>query len=258
VNGFAYDGFFIPYGATFLLFSDYMRPPIRLAALSKLQSVFVFTHDSIFLGEDGPTHQPVEQLASLRAIPNLHVWRPGDPLEVAASWAAALQRKDGPTALVFTRQKLPPLQRPTPGDVRKILRGAYTLVDCQGEPELVIIATGSELPSSQEALKFLDDRLRARTRLVSMPCVERFLEWPGDEQRKLIPHDTKTRLVAVEAAGGLDWYRIIGDGFMIGIDRFGASAPDKALADAYGMTPQKIAARIGKWMAEGARTNTKG
>ena len=258
VNGFAYDGFFIPYSATFLLFSDYMRPPIRLAALSKLQSVFVFTHDSIFLGEDGPTHQPVEQLASLRAIPNLHVWRPGDPVEVAASWAAALQRKDGPSVLVFTRQKLPPLQRATPGAVRKVLRGAYTLVECDGEPELVIIATGSELPASQEALKFLDDRLRARTRLVSMPCVERFLEWPGDEQRKLIPHDTKTRLVAVEAAGGLDWYRIIGDGLMVGIDRFGASAPEKALADAYGMTPQKIAGRIGRWIAEGARTNTKG
>jgi transketolase len=258
VNGFAYDGFFIPYSATFLIFSDYMRPPIRLAALSRLQSLFVFTHDSIFLGEDGPTHQPIEQLASLRAIPNLHVWRPGDPLEVAASWAAALQRKDGPTALVFTRQKLPPLQRATAGDVRKILRGAYTLVDCEGEPDLVIIATGSELPASQEALKFLDDRLRARTRLVSMPCVERFLEWSGDEQRKLIPHDTKTRLVAVEAAGGLDWYRIIGDGLMVGIDRFGASAPEKALADAYGMTPQKIAGRISRWMAEGARTNTKG
>ena len=160
--------------------------------------------------------------------------------------------------LVFTRQKLPPLQRATPGDVRKVLRGAYTLVECDGEPELVIIATGSELPASQEALKFLDDRLRARTRLVSMPCVKRFLEWPGDEQRKLIPHDTKTRLVAVEAAGGLDWYRIIGDGLMVGIDRFGASAPEKALADAYGMTPQKIAGRIGRWIAEGARTNTKG
>jgi transketolase len=258
VNGFAYDGFFIPFSATFLLFSDYMRPPVRLAALSKLQSVFVFTHDSIFLGEDGPTHQPVEQLASLRAIPNMQVWRPGDPLEVAASWAAALERKNGPSVLVFTRQKLPPLQRATPGDVRKVLRGAYTLVECEGEPELVIIATGSELPASQEALKFLDAELRARTRVVSMPCVERFLQWSGDEQRKLIPHDTKTRLVAVEAAGGLDWYRIIGDGLMVGIDRFGASAPEKALADAYGMTPQKIAGRIGKWIAEGARTNTKG
>jgi transketolase len=257
-NGFAYDGFFIPFGATFLLFSDYMRPPIRLAALSRLQTLFVYTHDSIFLGEDGPTHQPIEQLASLRAVPNLQLWRPGDPLEVAASWTAALQRKDGPTALVFTRQKLPPLQRATKGDLQKILRGAYTLVEAQGEPELVIVATGSELPASQAALQFLDAGLRARTRLVSMPCVERFLEWPGDEQRKLLPHDTKTKLVAVEAAGGLDWYRIVGDGLMVGIDRFGASAPDKALAEAYGMTPQKIAGRISEWLSQGARTNTKG
>jgi len=257
-NGFAYDGFFIPFGATFLLFSDYMRPPIRLAALSRLQTLFVYTHDSIFLGEDGPTHQPIEQLASLRAVPNLQLWRPGDPLEVAASWTAALQRKDGPTALVFTRQKLPPLQRATKGDLQKVLRGAYTLVEAQGEPELVIVATGSELPASQAALQFLDAGLRARTRLVSMPCVERFLEWPGDEQRKLLPHDTKTKLVAVEAAGGLDWYRIVGDGLMVGIDRFGASAPDKALAEAYGMTPQKIAGRISEWLSQGARTNSKG
>jgi transketolase len=138
------------------------------------------------------------------------------------------------------------------------LRGAYTLVEAQGEPELVIVATGSELPASQAALQFLDAGLRARTRLVSMPCVERFLEWPGDEQRKLLPHDTKTKLVAVEAAGGLDWYRIVGDGLMVGIDRFGASAPDKALAEAYGMTPQKIAGRISEWLSQGARTNTKG
>ena len=116
----------------------------------------------------------------------------------------------------------------------------------------------TEYPASQAALQFLDPGLRARTRLVSMPCVERFLEWPGDEQRKLLPHDTRTKLVAVEAAGGLDWYRIIGDGLMVGIDRFGASAPEKALAEAYGMTPQKIAGRISKWLAEGARTNTKG
>src|SRR5207237_7793981 len=122
VNGFAYDGFFIPYGATFLLFSDYMRPPIRLAALSKLQSLFVFTHDSIFLGEDGPTHQPIEQLAALRAIPNIQVWRPADGVETAASWAAAIERKDGPSVLAFTRQKLAPLQRSSPADVRVAMR----------------------------------------------------------------------------------------------------------------------------------------
>ena len=261
VNGFAYDGFFLPYSGTFLVFSDYMRPPIRISALSKLRSIFVFTHDSVLLGEDGPTHQPIEHLAALRAIPNIQLWRPGDPLEVAASWAAALERDDGPTVLIFTRQKLPPLQRATPGDIQKVLRGAYALVEPQLEagedPELCIVATGSELPVAQSALGLLDSRLAAKTRLVSMPCVERFLSWNGDAQRKLIPHDTKTKLVALEAAGGLDWYRIIGDGLMVGIDRFGASAPEKAIADAFGLTPQKVAGRIQKWLQEGARTNTK-
>ena len=253
VNGLAYDGFFVPYSATFLLFADYMRPPIRLASLSRLKSIFVFTHDSIFLGEDGPTHQPIEQLASLRCIPNIEVWRPADGVETAAAWAAAIERQDGPSALALTRQKVPALQRATPANVRQALRGAYALVDVEN-PELVILATGSEVATAQQALEFLDKSLRVR--LVSMPCVERFLKWSGDEQRKLIPHG-RARIVAVEAAGGLDWYRLIGDGLMVGIDRFGASAPEKALADAYQMTPQKVAGRISKWLAEGARTNAK-
>src|SRR5205823_2411754 len=180
VNGFAYDGFFLPYSATFLLFADYMRPPIRLAALSKLHSIFVFTHDSIFLGEDA-------------------------------------------------------------------------LVDVE-DPDLVVVATGSEVSTSQQALQFFDKSLKVR--LVSMPCVERFLRWPGEEQRRLIPHG-RAKMVAVEAAGGLDWYRIIGDGLMVGIDRFGASAPEKALADAYDLTPHKVAGRISKWLEGGGRTNTK-
>ena len=253
VNGMAYDGFFTPYSATFLLFSDYMRPPIRLAALSRLSSIFVFTHDSIFLGEDGPTHQPIEQLACLRAIPNLEVWRPADGLETAASWAAALERKDGPSVFAFTRQKLQPLQRARAASVRECLRGAYALNEV-ADPDVVVIATGSEVPLAQAALPLMDSKYKVR--IVSMPCVERFLKWPGDEQRKLIPHG-KAKLVAVEAAGGLDWYRIIGDGLMVGIDRFGASAPEKALADAYDLTPQKVAARVSKWLSEGARTNTK-
>ena len=230
-----------------------MRPPIRLAALSKLHSIFVFTHDSIFLGEDGPTHQPIEQLAALRCIPNLDVWRPADATETAASWAAAVERKEGPTALAFTRQKLPVLQRSRPANVREALRGAYALVDVE-DPDLVIVATGSEVSTSQQALQFFDKSLKVR--LVSMPCVERFLRWPGEEQRRLIPHG-RAKMVAVEAAGGLDWYRIIGDGLMVGIDRFGASAPEKALADAYDLTPQKVAGRISKWLEGGGRTNTK-
>jgi transketolase len=253
VNGFAYDGFFTPYSATFLLFSDYMRPPIRLAALSRLPSIFVFTHDSIFLGEDGPTHQPIEQLATLRCIPNLEVWRPADAMETAASWAAAISRQDGPSALAFTRQKLAVLQRSTPANVRKTLRGAYALNEVE-DPDVVIIATGSEVAAAQQALQFLDKSLKVR--LVSMPCVERFLKWSGDEQRALIPHG-RASLIAVEAAGGIDWYRIIGEGLMVGVDRFGASAPEKALADAYNLTPQKVAGRISKWLAEGARMNAK-
>jgi transketolase len=259
VNGFAYDGFFLPYSATFLPFADYMRPPIRLAALSRLRSIFVFTHDSIFLGEDGPTHQPIEQLATLRAIPFMETWRPADAIEVAASWTAALTREDGPSILVFSRQKLPALQRTAPAEVRKILRGAYALVEPKlaagEEPELVVIATGSEVSLAQEMLKSLKPELAARTRIVSMPCVERFLKWPREEQRKLLPHDTAAKLVAVEASGGLDWYRIVGDGMVVGIDRFGASAPEKALADAYGFTPAKVAAKIQGWMAGGAKTN---
>ncbi|MCA1829293.1 MAG: transketolase [Myxococcales bacterium] len=253
VNGFAYDGFFVPYSATFLLFSDYMRPPMRLAAISRLQSIFVFTHDSIFLGEDGPTHQPIEQLACIRAVPNMELWRPADGLETAASWAAALERKDGPSAFAFTRQKLQPLQRSGKADVRECLKGAYALNDV-ADPDVVVIATGSEVALAQAALPLIDKKYEVR--LVSMPCVERFLKWSGDEQRKLVPHG-KARLVAVEAAGGLDWYRIVGDGLVIGIDRFGASAPEKALADAYDLTPPKVAGRISKWLNEGARANTK-
>jgi len=256
VNGLAYEGNFIPYSATFLLFSDYMRPPIRLAALSHLQSIFVFTHDSIYLGEDGPTHQPVEQLASLRAIPNLEVWRPADPTEVAAAWTSAIERKHGPSLFALSRQKLAPLQRATPGNVREAMKGAYALVEPgEGKAELVMIATGSEVSAAQAAIAFLPAELQKKTRLVSMPCVERFLKWPREEQRKLLPHDGKARLVAVEAAVGLDWYRLIGDGLMIGVDRFGASAPEKALADAYNLGPAKIASRIVEWINEGGQAS---
>jgi transketolase len=183
----------------------------------------------------------------------MEVWRPADGVETAASWAAAIGRQDGPSTMAFTRQKLPVLQRSAPANVRQALRGAYPLNDVD-DPDLVILATGSEVSTAQQALQYLDKSLKVR--LVSMPCVERFLKWSGDEQRKLIPHG-RARLVAVEAAGGLDWYRIIAGGLVVGIDRFGASAPDKALADAYDLTPQKVAGRISKWLATGARTNTK-
>ena len=251
VNGLAYDGSFLPYGATFLIFSDYMRPTIRLAALSKLRSMFVFTHDSIFLGEDGPTHQPIEQLGTLRMIPNLDVWRPADPLETAAMWAAALMRTEGPSLFSLSRQKLAPLARPAAIDVRTAMKGAYALVEpvlAAGEqPALVILSTGSEVATSQAALAFLAPELRAKTRLVSMPCVERFLRWKKADRDALVPAGVKT--CAIEAAGGLDWYRLVGrDGLVHGIEKYGASAPEKALAEAYGFTPQHVAAQITAWL----------
>ena len=254
VNGFAYEGNFRAFGATFLLFSDYMRPPLRLAALSHLPAITVFTHDSIFLGEDGPTHEPVEQLCTLRAIPNLQVWRPADGVEVAAAWAAALENTHGPTIFALSRQKVPVLQRTAAASVRAAMRGAYAVVEPQGEAELVIIATGSEVGAAQAAIALLPESVRGKTRLVSMPCVERFLKWPREEQRKLVPHGGKARLVAVEAAIGIDWYRIIGDGLMAGVDRFGASAPEKALAEAYNLTPAKIAKRITEWLNAGGES----
>src|SRR5260221_7817713 len=155
-----------------------------LAALSRLQSIFVFTHDSIFLGEDGPTHQPVEQLAAIRAIPQMEVWRPADGIETAASWAAALERRDGPTTFAFTRQKLAPLQRSGPANVRECMKGAYALNDV-ADPDVVVIATGSEVALAQAALALIDKKYKVRA--VSMPCVERFLKWSQDDQRKLVP-----------------------------------------------------------------------
>jgi len=244
-NGLAYDGFFIPFVGTFLVFSDYMRPPIRLAALSGLQAIYVFTHDSIFLGEDGPTHQPVEHLTALRAIPNLHVVRPADGLEVAAAWAHALERRDGPTALVLTRQKLSQLGRAPGFDTALAARGGYVVVDAPGS-RLTVIATGSEVAAAQGALAILAKKGVA-ARLVSMPCAACFEAQPADYRREVLPPDH--RLVAVEAARGLEWWRHVGrDGLVIGVDRFGASAPEKALAEAYGLTPAAIADRIERWL----------
>ena len=246
VNGLAYDGAFIPYGSTFLLFSDYMRPPLRLAAISGLQAITVFTHDSIFLAEDGPTHQPIEQLAGLRSVPHLHVVRPCDGTEVAAAWAHALERKHGPTLLILSRQKVTPPARARPADVREAMRGAYTLVEPDGKPDVVLVSTGSEVGPALEAAKLLAGR---KVRVVSMPCQACFLEWPRAAQNALLPQDGSAKLVAIEAALGLDWYRLVGTaGLVVGIDRYGASAPEKALADEYGFTPAKLAAKISAWL----------
>ncbi len=245
-NGLAYDGLFIPFTGTFLQFADYMRPAVRLAALARLQTIYVWTHDSIFLGEDGPTHQPVEHLSALRAIPNLHVVRPCDPVEVAAAWAHALLRRDGPTALVLTRQKLAPVRR-GPGYAPELaLRGGY-VVEAPERARFTVVATGSEVPLAQAALDLLAKK-GITGRLVSMPCFEQFEAQPAAWRDEVLPRALP--VAVVEAARGIEWWRLAGrDGLVVGIDRFGASAPEKALAEEYGFTPAKIADRLERWLA---------
>ena len=243
-NGMAYEQLFVPFCATFLQFADYMRPPIRLAALSKLQTIFVYTHDSIFLGEDGPTHQPIEHLTTLRAIPELHVVRPGDGLETALGWAHALERKDGPTALILSRQKLAKIARPTGFDAAAVAKGGYVVQDAPGAT-LTVIATGSELATAQAALELLAKQGIA-ARLVSIPCLACFEAQPASYRDTVVPRSH--RVAVVEAARGLEWWRYAGrDGLVVGIDRFGASAPEKALAEEYGLTPAKVAEKIAAW-----------
>jgi transketolase len=244
-NGLAYDGAFIPFVSTFLIFSDYMRPAVRLAALSRLQVIYVWTHDSIFLGEDGPTHQPVEQLTALRAIPNLHVVRPADGVEVALAWTHALERRAGPTALVLTRQKPPPVQRSVPFDAARAARGGYVVADPAGA-KATLVATGSELATAQGAAALLAAR-GTPARVVSVPCLECFLAQPEAYRREVLPRDQ--RVAVVEAARGLEWWRLAGaDGLVLGIDGFGASAPEKSLAEDYGFTPAKVAERVAAWL----------
>jgi transketolase len=245
-NGLAYDGLFIPFTGTFLQFADYMRPAVRIAALAGLQVVEVWTHDSIFLGEDGPTHQPVEHLTALRAIPNLHVVRPCDGEEVAVGWAHALQRRGGPTALVLTRQKLASLRRDGAFDAAAALRGAHAVASPAGA-RFTLVATGSEVPLAQAALDLLAKK-GIVGRLVSMPCRECFEAQPEAVRDAIVP--PALPVAVVEAARGLEWWKLAGrTGLVIGIDRFGASAPEKALAEEYGFTPAKVAERIEGWLA---------
>jgi transketolase len=240
MNGLALSGF-VPFGSTFLIFSDYMRPAIRLAALMNQQTVYVFTHDSVFLGEDGPTHQPIEQLWALRLIPNLHVVRPADALECAAAWTHAMLRKDGPTALILSRQNLPTLERPAGFDPKRVLDGAYVLSDTD-KPDLVLIATGSEVHVAVEAKKILEGKGR-RVRLVSAPCLEAFAALPASAREAVLGRGA--RRVSIEAGRTLPWSGLLGDGGLaIGIDRFGASAPAERLAEELGLTGQRVAAHI--------------
>jgi transketolase len=250
MNGLARYGFFIPAGSTFLVFSDYCRPAIRLSALMKQQVVYVFTHDSVFLGEDGPTHQPVEHLSSLRLIPNLQVIRPADAVETAAAWAMALQKKDGPTALVLTRQKLPAIERDPGFSPEDVLRGAYAMKRLGEKPQVAIFASGSELALALAAGEILHKE-NIHAQIVSVPCLEVFLSQPP-EYRNSVTQMLPTR-VALEAGRGALWHQLFGGrGLVIGVEGFGASAPEGVLAEKLGLTPGQVADRIKQYLIETA------
>ena len=240
VNGLAYHGGFIPFAATFLIFSDYMRPSIRLAALAELRALFVFTHDSIGVGEDGPSHEPIEQLASLRAIPNLLVIRPCDANETRWAWRAALEQRARPTALVLTRQHVPTLDRTTYASAELLRRGAYVLNAHERKaPDVILIASGSEVALIVAAEPILR-KAQLSVRLVSMPCWRLFEEQTEEYRQSVLPAAVTARL-AVEAASPLGWERWTGPrGAIIGIDRFGASAPGATLFKEYGFTVDHV------------------
>ncbi len=246
-NGITLEGTFQAFGATFLIFSDYLRPSLRLAALMGVSPIFVFTHDSIFLGEDGPTHQPIEQLDALRAIPDLTLWRPADGVETAVAWASCVQQRRGPALLALTRQKLPALPRPAGFPLESIARGGYVVRD-EARPSVVLVASGSEVALALEAAaKLAADGLLAR--VVSMPSLDVFERQPAAFRHSVVPADG-TPVVAVEAARGASYLPLVGArGLVYGIDRFGASAPLAALAEDYGFTPDRLAARIREHLA---------
>ena len=241
MNGIALHGGFVNYGATFLVFMDYCRNAVRMAALMKQQSIFVFTHDSIGLGEDGPTHQPVEHLTSLRTTPNMNTWRPCDAVETAVCWKAAITRQDGPSALIFTRQGLPHQNRTTQ-QIADIERGGYVLQDCAGEPHIILIGTGSELQLAMAAAERLAASGR-KVRVVSMPCSEIFDAQDAAYRDAVLPRGVRKRL-AVEALHADFWRKYVGlDGDVVGMTTFGASAPGPALMTEFGFTVDNVVAR---------------
>ncbi|MET4613076.1 transketolase [Rhodococcus sp. PvR044] len=242
LNGIALHGPTRPYGGTFMVFSDYMRPAVRLAALMKTPAIYVWTHDSIGLGEDGPTHQPIEHLAALRAIPNLAVIRPGDANETAHAWKTALENKTGPTALALTRQDIPVLEGTKAGSVDGVARGAYVLTEAStGTPEVILLASGSELYLAVEAREALEAEGIA-TRVVSVPCLDWFQEQDQEYRDSVLPPAVRAR-VSVEAGIAMPWYRIIGDaGEAVSIEHFGASADHKTLFREFGFTAEAVTA----------------
>jgi len=236
LNGLALHGGVIPFGATFLMFSEYARNALRMAALMKIRSIFVYTHDSIGLGEDGPTHQAVEQIPTLRMIPNMAVWRPCDAVESAVCWQQAIERRDGPSCLIFSRQNIDHQVR-TPQQIEDIRRGGYVLKDCTGTPEAIIIATGSELGLAMGAAEQLADR---KIRVVSMPSTTEFDKQDADYRESVLPAAVTAR-VAVEAAVTDGWYKYVGmHGKVVGIDRFGESAPAEVLFKEFGFTVENV------------------
>lgn len=241
MNGIALHGGFVNYGATFLMFMEYARNAVRMAALMKIQSIFVYTHDSIGLGEDGPTHQPVEQLSALRATPNLHTWRPCDTVESAVCWKVALQRRDGPSALVFSRQGLTPMARDS-ALVTGIQRGGYILRDCPA-PQAVVIATGSEVDLAVQAAAQLAER-GVSVRVVSMPCAELFDAQDAAYRESVLPNAIRAR-VAVEALHADYWFKYVGlDGRVVGMRSFGESAPGGELMQEFGFTVDNVIDRL--------------
>ncbi|GFM80921.1 transketolase [Pseudomonas cichorii] len=238
MNGIALHGGFVPYGATFLIFMEYARNAVRMAALMKKRVIHVFTHDSIGLGEDGPTHQPVEQLTSLRTTPNLDTWRPADAVESAVAWKYAIERNDGPSALIFSRQNLPHQARDE-AQLADIARGGYVLRDCAGEPELILIATGSEIGLAVQAFDALSAQGR-KVRVVSMPCTSVFEAQDPGYKQAVLPLQVSAR-IAIEAAHADYWYKYVGlEGRVIGMTTFGESAPAPALFEEFGFTLENI------------------
>jgi transketolase len=237
MNGLALHGGFIPYGGTFLTFSDYARNAVRMAALMRQRVILVYTHDSVGLGEDGPTHQPIEHLSSLRLVPNLHVWRPADALETAVAWCAVIERRDGPGCLVLTRQGLPQVAgKAAPGDVA---RGGYVLLDCSGTPGLIVIATGSEVAPALEAVRDAQAQGR-RVRLVSMPCTAVFDAQDAAWRERVLPSAVKRRL-AIEAGATALWWRYVGsEGRVLGIDEYGASGKAADLFRKFGLDAANV------------------
>ncbi len=244
LNGVTGHGGFIPYGGTFLTFSDYARNALRMAALMRLRVIYVYTHDSIGLGEDGPTHQPIEHLASLRVIPHVDVWRPCDAVETATSWGAAIENRDGPTCLIFSRQSLEHEPRDAM-QVAAIKRGGYVLIDSAGTPDVIVIATGSEVGIAVAAVRAVAEKGH-NIRLVSMPSTTTFDRQDEAYKHSVLPPQVRKR-VAVEAGATQSWWRYVGlDGEIVGIDHFGASAPAKDLFKAYGFTAERVIAAIDK------------